>query len=246
MDTAYAFMRIYWQCMPEIPQLKAEFFKALGTPRSDTVLELLGEGPKTVSALLEFVDTSQPQLSRHLAQLRIAGLVMAHRAGPMVVYSIADERISEVLQLSREMLLDTATASPRRAAAILDRRALAALLPSSRDYRGLRTGWRADVLAGVTVAVVALPLALGFGVASGLGAEAGLITAIIAGVVAGIFGGSNVQVSGPTGAMTVVLVPVVASVGPSGVVIVALLAGVLLILAGAARLGATPGCSPGR
>lgn len=85
--------------------------------------------------------------------------------------------------------------------------------------------------------MVALPLALGFGVASGLGAEAGLITAIIAGVAAGIFGGSNVQVSGPTGAMTVVLVPVVASVGPSGVAIVALLAGVLLMLAGAGRLG---------
>ncbi len=117
-------------------------------------------------------------------------------------------------------------------------------MPRSRDYRGLRAGWRADVLAGVTVAVVALPLALGFGVASGLGAEAGLVTAIIAGVVAGVFGGSNVQVSGPTGAMTVVLVPVVAAVGPSGVVIVALLAGVLLILAGASRLGRYAGLLP--
>jgi SulP family sulfate permease len=94
------------------------------------------------------------------------------------------------------------------------------------------------------VAVVALPLALGFGVASGLGAEAGLVTAIIAGVVAGVFGGSNVQVSGPTGAMTVVLVPVVASVGPSGVVIVALLAGILLIIAGAVRLGRYAGLLP--
>jgi SulP family sulfate permease len=63
-------------------------------------------------------------------------------------------------------------------------------------------------------------------------------------VVAGIFGGSNVQVSGPTGAMTVVLVPVVAAVGPSGVAIVALLAGVLLILAGAGRLGRYAGLLP--
>jgi SulP family sulfate permease len=100
------------------------------------------------------------------------------------------------------------------------------------------------LLAGVTVAVVALPLALGFGVASGLGAEAGLVTAIIAGVVAGVFGGSNVQVSGPTGAMTVVLVPVVASVGSSGVAIVALLAGTLLMLAGAGRLGRYAGLLP--
>jgi DNA-binding transcriptional ArsR family regulator len=97
--------------MPEIPQLKAEFFKALGHPVRIRALELLGEGPKSASGLLELVDTSQPQLSRHLAQLRIAGLVVANRAGGTVVYSIADERITEVLQLSREMLLDMATAT---------------------------------------------------------------------------------------------------------------------------------------
>jgi sulfate permease, SulP family len=88
-------------------------------------------------------------------------------------------------------------------------RRAATMLPSRRDYAGLRGSWRGDVLAGVTVGVVALPLA--FGITSGLGATAGLMTAIVAGVVAGVFGGSNVQVSGPTGAMTVVLVPVVAS-----------------------------------
>jgi SulP family sulfate permease len=121
---------------------------------------------------------------------------------------------------------------------------LRALLPGRRDYDGLRSAWRADLLAGITVAVVALPLALAFGVASGLGAEAGLVTAIVAGVVAGAWGGSHVQVSGPTGAMTVVLVPVVASVGPDGVVIVALLAGVLLVVAGAARLGRYAGILP--
>ena len=119
-----------------------------------------------------------------------------------------------------------------------------ALLPRRSDYRGLRRSWRGDLLAGITVAVVALPLALAFGVASGLGAEAGLVTAIVAGVVAGVFGGSHVQVSGPTGAMTVVLVPVVAAVGPGGVVVVALLAGLVLIVAGAARLGRYAGVLP--
>jgi SulP family sulfate permease len=114
---------------------------------------------------------------------------------------------------------------------------LLALAPSRRDYRMLRASWRGDLLAGITVAVVALPLALAFGVTSGLGAQAGLVTAIVAGIVAGVFGGSHVQVSGPTGAMTVVLVPVVASVGPDGVVVVALLAGLVLVIAGAARLG---------
>jgi SulP family sulfate permease len=121
---------------------------------------------------------------------------------------------------------------------------LAVPAPSRRDYRGLRGSWRGDLLAGVTVAIVALPLALAFGVTSGLGARAGLVTAIVAGVVAGVFGGSNVQLSGPPGAMTVVLVPVVASVGSSGVLIVALLAGVLLVIAGAARLGRYAGILP--
>ncbi|MFD0022846.1 SulP family inorganic anion transporter [Streptomyces sp. NPDC058382] len=88
---------------------------------------------------------------------------------------------------------------------------------------------RRDLLAGLTVAIVALPLALGFGVSSGLGAEAGLATAVVAGALAAVFGGSNLQVSGPTGAMTVVLVPIVAEYGPGGVLTVGLMAGVLLI-----------------
>lgn len=85
--------------------------------------------------------------------------------------------------------------------------------------------------------VVALPLALAFGVTSGLGASAGVTTAIVAGIVAGILGGSNVQVSGPTGAMTVVLVPVVARYGADAVVIVGVIAGVFVVLAGVFRLG---------
>ncbi|MBV6696855.1 hypothetical protein KV557_06905 [Kitasatospora aureofaciens] len=97
---------------------------------------------------------------------------------------------------------------------------------------------RKDLPAGLTVAIVALPLALGFGVASGAGAEAGLATAVVAGALAALFGGSNLQVSGPTGAMTVVLVPIVHQYGTSGVLTVGLIAGGLLIalaLGGAGR-----------
>nr|WP_277605329.1 SulP family inorganic anion transporter [Glycomyces sp. L485] len=94
-----------------------------------------------------------------------------------------------------------------------------------------------DLLAGLTVAVVALPLALGFGVASGLGAAAGLATAVVAGALAAIFGGSDFQVSGPTGAMTVVLVPIVAQYGPGGVLTVGLMAGLILIALALARAG---------
>ena len=111
------------------------------------------------------------------------------------------------------------------------------LLPSRRDYAGLRRSWRRDLLAGLTVGIVALPLALGFGISSGAGAEAGLVTAIVAGIVAAVFGGSNVQVSGPTGAMVVVLAPIVASHGLGAVAIVSLMAGVIVLAAGVLRLG---------
>jgi len=113
-----------------------------------------------------------------------------------------------------------------------------ALLPARSDYTAMRRNPRRDVLAGVTVAFVALPLALAFGLSSGMGAGAGLVTAVVAGIVAAVFGGSNLQVSGPTGAMAVVLLPIVAQFGPPGVLVVGLLAGVVLIalaFAGAGR-----------
>jgi SulP family sulfate permease len=115
--------------------------------------------------------------------------------------------------------------------------ALRSLLPSAADYREVRRSWRGDLVAGVTVGIVALPLALAFGVSSGAGAESGLVTAIIAGVVAAVFGGSNVQVSGPTGAMVVVLGPIIATNGVSALATVGLLAGVIVVVAGVLRLG---------
>lgn len=111
------------------------------------------------------------------------------------------------------------------------------LLPRRADYAGLSRLWRRDLVAGATVGVVALPLALAFGITTGLGADAGLLTAIVAGVVAAAFGGSNVQVSGPTGAMTVVLVPIVTRYGADAVFVVSILAGVLIVAAALARLG---------
>ncbi len=115
--------------------------------------------------------------------------------------------------------------------------AILALLPRRDDYAGLRRSWRGDLLAGLTVAVVALPLALGFGISSGLSAEAGLATAIVAGLAAAIFGGSSVQVSGPTGAMAVVLLPIVATQGAGAVALVGMMAGVIIVAAAFLRLG---------
>ena len=112
-----------------------------------------------------------------------------------------------------------------------------ALLPRPTDYQGLGRSWRGDLIAGLTVAVVALPLALGFGVTSGMGAGAGVITAVVAGVVAAVFGGSHVQVSGPTGAMTVVLIPIVVRYGRESVFVVGVLAGALVVVAAFSGVG---------
>ena len=114
---------------------------------------------------------------------------------------------------------------------------MAGLLPRRSDYAGLRTSWRVDLVAGLTVGVVALPLALGFGVASGVGATAGIITAIVAGIVAAVFGGSSVQVSGPTGAMAVVLAPIVAHDGTRSVALIAIIAGLMVMAMGVSGLG---------
>ncbi|MBT3167138.1 SulP family inorganic anion transporter [Streptomyces sp. Vc74B-19] len=114
---------------------------------------------------------------------------------------------------------------------------ITSLLPARADLDQARRHPRRNLSAGLTVAVVALPLALGFGVSSGLGAEAGLATAVVAGALAAVFGGSNLQVTGPTGAMTVVLVPIVADHGPAGVLTVGLMAGVLLVALALLRAG---------
>ena len=94
-----------------------------------------------------------------------------------------------------------------------------------------------DLLAGLTVCAVALPLALAFGVSSGASAASGLVTAIVAGVVIALLGGASYQVSGPTGAMSAVLVGIVASYGLQGVFFACFAAGALLMVAGILKLG---------
>jgi SulP family sulfate permease len=122
-------------------------------------------------------------------------------------------------------------------AAVRERFDLRDLVPSRADYSLRPRTLRSDLIAGVTVGVVALPLALAFGVSSGVGPAAGLVTAVVAGIVAAVFGGSNVQVSGPTGAMAVVLAPIVAQQGLGSVALVTLLGGALVLACGLLRLG---------
>ena len=94
-----------------------------------------------------------------------------------------------------------------------------------------------DLLAGLTVAAVALPLALAFGVASGASAAAGLVTAILAGFIMGALTGAPFQISGPTGAMSAVLIVLVQRYGLEGIWVAGLFSGVLLLLIGLLRLG---------
>src|SRR5687768_17363450 len=102
-----------------------------------------------------------------------------------------------------------------------------------REFDGYgRADLQADVLAGLTVAAVALPLALAFGVASGADAAAGLVTAIVAGVLIGGLGGAPYQISGPTGAMSAVLIVVAARHGLHGVWLASVMAGLVILALG--------------
>lgn len=105
------------------------------------------------------------------------------------------------------------------------------------DFPHTRKDLAADVIAGVTVAIVALPLAIGFGITSGLSATSGIATAIVAGFIAALMGGSRFQVSGPTGAMTVVLIPVISKNGISAIPVLGIMAAIALLLMAAFRLG---------
>jgi sulfate permease, SulP family len=106
----------------------------------------------------------------------------------------------------------------------------------------LRAGYTRDMLtadltAGVIVGIVALPLAIAFAIASGVKPEQGLFTAIIAGLIVSAFGGSRVQIAGPTGAFIVIVYGIVQKYGYDGLVIATILAGVILVIMGLARLG---------
>ncbi len=106
------------------------------------------------------------------------------------------------------------------------------------EFRGYNaSSLKLDLLAGVTVAAVALPLALAFGVSCGATASAGLITAIIAGIVIGTLGGGSFQISGPTGAMTAILIVLAQKHGLSGIWIAGVMSGVILIIAGFFKFG---------
>lgn len=94
-----------------------------------------------------------------------------------------------------------------------------------------------DLIAGIIVGIVALPLAIAFAIASGVGPERGLFTAIIAGFCISFFGGSRVQIGGPTGAFAVIVFNVIEKFGYSGLAAATLMAGILLILLGAFKMG---------
>ena len=108
---------------------------------------------------------------------------------------------------------------------------------SRKDFPTDRKAFLKDFISGITVAIVALPLAIGFGITSGMSAAAGISTAIIAGFIAGLLGGSRFQVSGPTGAMTVVLIPVIHNYGIVAIPTLGFMAGAIVLLMALFKLG---------
>lgn len=112
-----------------------------------------------------------------------------------------------------------------------------ALLEAHRAGLLSRAHWANNVVAGLVVGVVALPLAMAFAIASGARPEQGIYTAIIGGGLISILGGSRLQIAGPTGAFIAILAGVTAKYGITGLQIATLMAGVMLVLMGVARMG---------
>jgi SulP family sulfate permease len=108
-------------------------------------------------------------------------------------------------------------------------------------FRSLRTyrahDFLADLIAGLTVGLMALPLAMAFAIASGVTPQAGIYTAVVAGFIVSALGGSRVQIGGPTGAFVVIVAGIIAKFGVSGLLIVTVMAGVILIVMGFTGLG---------
>lgn len=113
-----------------------------------------------------------------------------------------------------------------------------AIVDAYRSGLLARRHWGSNIVAGLIVGVVALPLAMAFAIASGVKPEQGIYTAIIAGVIVSLFGGSRIQIAGPTGAFIVILAGIVADHGVIGLQIATLMAGGILVLLGLARMGA--------
>lgn len=109
------------------------------------------------------------------------------------------------------------------------------LLSVLKNYS--KADFSTDLMAGIIVGIVALPLAIAFGIASGVSPEKGIITAIVAGFIISFLGGSKVQIGGPTGAFIVIIYGIIQEYGIEGLMVATLLAGVLLVLLGAFKLG---------
>lgn len=109
------------------------------------------------------------------------------------------------------------------------------LIGTLRNYSKER--FMTDLMAGIIVGIVALPLAIAFGIASGVSPEKGLVTAIIGGFVVSLLGGCNVQIGGPTGAFIVIVYGIIQNFGLEGLAVATLIAGVILVVMGALRLG---------
>lgn len=109
------------------------------------------------------------------------------------------------------------------------------LLETLRNYD--RKSFMTDLMAGIIVGIVALPLAIAFGIASGVTPEKGIITAIVAGLIVSLFGGSKVQIGGPTGAFIIIIYGIIQQYGIEGLAIATFMAGVFLVLFGLLHLG---------
>ena len=112
-----------------------------------------------------------------------------------------------------------------------------AILQAKKEGLLSQRYWLKNIVAGVVVGIVALPLAMAFAIASGAKPEQGLYTAIISSIAVSLFGGTRLQIAGPTGAFIVILAGITSKYGISGLQVATLMAGLILVIMGMARLG---------
>ena len=230
---------------------KAQIFQALAHPTRIAIVEALREGEVSAGALLVQLAVEPANLSQHLAVLRAKHVVVSRKAGNQVYYTLRDPVLIEVLDLLKQYF----NAHLQQNAAMLDE-LHGRPAPAPASQRALMMPWEtwrpklletlagydrracvADVVAGLTVGVVALPLAMAFGIASGVTPQAGIYTAIVGGFLVSLLGGSSIQIGGPTGAFVVIVAGIIAAHGMSGLLMVTMMAGVILVFLAVTGLG---------
>ena len=238
--------------MPDaLRQFKANIFQALSHPTRIAIVEQLRDGELAAGEIIERLGLEQANASQHFAVLRAKNIVTTPQRRQSGVLLGARSAPARSARYSAPLFPGAYRRVPVHAQRDWNRtrRHQSEYLPAQRENNKLTPklllclknytaqDFTADLIAGLTVGLVALPLAMAFGIASGVTPQAGIYTAVVAGFIISALGGSRTQIGGPTGAFVVIVAGIIAKFGLSGLLMVTLMAGVILVVMGVTGLG---------